>query len=415
MTPRLQSQRHPSHAHHIAGPVPFLNPTKAYVDAGNRQPQPAAESANGDAKAESSGTAPGVKPVAAPGVYHLWRSRDNRKGRHAVVVPPGEGREDGHGVVSHPSGSDTLRGLLRGLQKMVVRYPIWDVSYDVATIFTLGSVVWVFNGFFVWLPVQDPPTEFSGEVDSGGGITAFIGATIFEIGSVLLMFEAVNENRTDCFGWALEEALESRGSVQLRPNPASCSHHHVEKRSFITRKDSSGDTTRSWEWWPTAKELRTHYFREIGFLACFSQFIGATIFWIAGLTGLPPIYDALSVPVANGIYWLPQVVGGSGFIISGWLFMLETQPNWYTPAFGTLGWHIGFWNLIGAFGFTICGALGFASENESAAYASVLATFIGSWAFLLGSVIQWYESLDKYPITVGKGAMEKRGSPSGKE
>lgn len=36
------------------------------------------------------------------------------------------------------------------------------------------------------------------------------------------------------------------------------------------------------------------------------------------------------------------------------LFMLETQEKWYTPSFGTLGWHIGLWNLIGAFGFTVC-------------------------------------------------------------
>jgi hypothetical protein len=27
---------------------------------------------------------------------------------------------------------------LRGLRKMLVRYPVWDVSYDVAVIFTLG-------------------------------------------------------------------------------------------------------------------------------------------------------------------------------------------------------------------------------------------------------------------------------------
>lgn len=33
--------------------------------------------------------------------------------------------------------------------------------------------------------------------------------------------------------------------------------------------------------------------------------------------------------------------------------MLETQPKWYVPAFGVLGWHIGFWNLIGALGFTV--------------------------------------------------------------
>ena len=33
--------------------------------------------------------------------------------------------------------------------------------------------------------------------------------------------------------------------------------------------------------------------------------------------------------------------------------MLETQRKWYVPAFGVLGWHIGFWNLVGAIGFTV--------------------------------------------------------------
>jgi hypothetical protein len=78
-----------------------------------------------------------------------------------------------------------------------------------------------------------------------------------------------------------------------------------------------------------------------------------------------------------------KVVGGTGFIVSSWLFMLETQTTWYTPAPKVLGWHIGLWNLIGAFGFTICGALGFASHNEAASYASILSTFIGSLAFLV--------------------------------
>ena len=35
------------------------------------------------------------------------------------------------------------------------------------------------------------------------------------------------------------------------------------------------------------------------------------------------------------------------------LIMLETQRKWYEPAFGMLGWHIGFWNLVGAVGFTV--------------------------------------------------------------
>lgn len=78
-----------------------------------------------------------------------------------------------------------------------------------------------------------------------------------------------------------------------------------------------------------------------------------------------------------------QVVGGTGFIISSWLFMLETQSKWYVPAPKQLGWQIGFWNLVGALGFTLCGALGFASTNSACEIALTWATFIGSWAFLV--------------------------------
>lgn len=35
---------------------------------------------------------------------------------------------------------------------------------------------------------------------------------------------------------------------------------------------------RKWTWWPTWYELKTHYFKEVGFLACLSQMIGATVF-----------------------------------------------------------------------------------------------------------------------------------------
>ncbi|KAK7992488.1 hypothetical protein PG988_001282 [Apiospora saccharicola] len=360
----------------------------------------------------------------SPGVvFHVWQTRNNRKGRHAVAVhvpshPVGTGLE-------LPEATNAPKQILCGIGRMAMRYPVWDVSYDVAIMFTIGSVIWVVNGFFAWLPLQSPSSAFAGETTLGGGITAFIGATVFELGSVLLMLEAVNENRTDCFGWALEkevsaaaaaaattlaaeeEGRDDRPRLLLRPQPSRCVHHHRDKHSFLSSKLTSQvydeeRAKRTWEWWPKRHELTTHYLREIGFLACLSQFLGATVFWISGLTGLPPILAALSTPTTNGIFWLPQVVGGVGFIVSGCLFMLEVQTNWYTPAPRTLGWHIGLWNLVGALGFTACGALGFGSGDEGVEYASTLATFIGSWAFLIGSAIQWYESLDKYPVMLKK-------------
>ena len=156
---------------------------------------------------------------------------------------------------------------------------------------------------------------------------------------------------------------------------------------------------RSWVWFPPIQELKSHYLHELGFLACLAQLMGASVFWISGFTALPGVNNNLgSQGLLDGIYWVPQIIGGTGFIVSGTLFMLETQAHWYTPAFGTLGWHIGFWNLVGACGFTLCGALGPAYGNSGAEYEASLATFWGSWAFLIGSLIQWYESLDKHPV-----------------
>lgn len=82
-----------------------------------------------------------------------------------------------------------------------------------------------------------------------------------------------------------------------------------------------------------------------------------------------------------------QVIGGTGFIVSSLLFMLETQKKWWLPAPKVLGWHIGFWNFIGALGFTACGAVGFGGTRDAIQYASTLSTFIGSWAFLVSVLL----------------------------
>lgn len=104
-----------------------------------------------------------------------------------------------------------------------------------------------------------------------------------------------------------------------------------------SKSNPNSDNARTWTWFPTWHELKTHYIREIGFLACFFQLVGASIFWIAGFTSLPGINNILSPAGLDGAYWAPQVVGGTGFIISGLLFMLETQQKWYLPAPKVLG------------------------------------------------------------------------------
>ncbi len=345
---------------HISGPFSFLNPTTApYIHTGISKPVDPTDdlhSKSPDRFPDSEKAPRSKKEQGASDIHFQWRSRDNRKGRHALSVEP-DGSPDAKYLT--PKSTSSFTEVLKGIGRMFMQYPYWDISYLVAIMFALGSVVWVINAFFVWLPLVDPSTKFPGETGKAGGITAFIGATIFEIGSVFLMFEAVNENQPGCFGWALERALEG-GKMQVRADKEECSHHHRNRKNLVGKSDgelsplirpsylhsakektvkhstlspsstasdfsqdqspaqSSDAHGREWQWFPSWHDLTTHYVRELGFLACSAQFLGATIFWISGFTALPGIANKLtSQGLLDGVYWVPQIVGGTGFIVSG--------------------------------------------------------------------------------------------------
>ncbi|KAM0253096.1 hypothetical protein ACHAQJ_007418 [Trichoderma viride] len=405
---------------HAEGPFGFLNPTRAHFNhsafsAGSASDKTATPHESGD-DAEARHKPPkqdADSSVPAKNVRFLWRSRDNRKGRHPLLIQRPLPGEDAPFMT--PRRSSHPKEIFKTVIRTFTCYPIWDISWLVAFFFTWGSVVWVLNAFFVWLPLAAPSTEFDGEIYYGGGVTAFIGAIIFfEFGSILLIFEAINANNSGCFGWALESLVDSErsGSPRLRVVAARrhCHHHHQNRRNFVgkpsaatlaeARPDSNGvDGKKQWRWFPSWHDLRTHYMHELGFLASLAQLFGATVFGVSGFTALPGINNHLTPQWRlNAAYWIPQVVGGSGFILSSTLYMLETQQKWWKPAPHLLGWHIAAWNLVGAFGFTLSGALGMAFNNTGAQYEAGLATFWGSWAFLIGSYLQLYESLNKHPV-----------------
>ncbi|KIW97533.1 uncharacterized protein Z519_01117 [Cladophialophora bantiana CBS 173.52] len=404
------------------GPFSFLNPTRAHFNhSGSVSKVTSDDTAASHESVDNAADHEIPKRysesnVPAKNVRFLWRSRDNRKGRHPLLVQRPKPGEEAYFVT--PRRTSDPREVLKTVVKTFTSFPIWDISWLVAFIFTWGSVVWVLNGFFVWLPVVAPSTEFDGEIYYGGGVTAFIGAILFfETGSILLIFEAINANNTGCFGWAVEQLFDDddqkRGVARLRvvANRHHCHHHHQNRRNFVGRPSistvpeaqppSKGGklAKRAWQWFPSWHDLRTHYLHEFGFLAGSAQLFGATVFGISGITALPGIIDHLTPQWRlNAAYWIPQVIGGSGFIVSSTLYMLETQQKWYKPAPHLLGWHIAFWNLVGAFGFTLCGCLGMAYKNSGAQYQAGLATFWGSWAFLIGSYLQLFESLNKNPV-----------------
>lgn len=327
---------------HINAPFSFLNPTHAVfkptekyaLEGETERKRPEGEEEAPTETIEQDRKKQQQPPRAeADQIQYLWRSRDNRKGRHALQVRYHDEKDPTTKPrYQAPRKTSEFRSVLQGIWRMFSVFPYWNVSFLVAFVFTLGSVIWVINAFFVWLPLEDPSSAFPNESLTAGGVTAFIGATTFEIGSVLLMLEAVNENTAGCFGWALEQVLREETAEAITVvKPASedkCRHHHADRRVFVgsgrrrghsswTTVDAAGD--RTFTWFPSWTELKTHYLHELGFLASLAQLIGATIFWIAGFTGLPGIINHMSQRVTNGVYWVPQIVGGSLFITSGYV------------------------------------------------------------------------------------------------
>ncbi|KJX92914.1 hypothetical protein TI39_contig4555g00004 [Zymoseptoria brevis] len=229
-------------------PIPFLHPTQAiYSGLPQANPSPrkdtGAPSIDDVVAGESVFTCPADNRPLPGHVQYKWTSRDNRKGRHTLVVP----RASPHNV-STPPPTTTFKATLHGLWRMLTYYPYWDISYLVAVSFTLGSLVWVLNSFLVFLPLAIPRSKFPGEVLYGGGITAFIGVIIFEIGGALALLEAVNENRERCFGWAVARLYAGRknadgeddeddDAVRVIPVGDSCCDHDLTSPSLPVSPD----------------------------------------------------------------------------------------------------------------------------------------------------------------------------------
>ncbi|KAJ7598488.1 hypothetical protein C8J56DRAFT_848328 [Mycena floridula] len=177
-----------------------------------------------------------------------WTSRDHRKGRHLARSP-------------HSGQARKSPTMIQRIGHMT-RIEYWNISWWVAMAFTWGSVVWVVNGFIVFLPFCNSHVP---EMLDAGGWTAWVGATIFEFGSVFGMWEAWNRDDTVNFGWGVEKALypDSEAAVDTPP---------------VSEKEPTVPTRRQWKWFSTDRK----YWHEFGFLAAFAQLCAASIFWIAG-------------------------------------------------------------------------------------------------------------------------------------
>ncbi|KFG82236.1 integral membrane protein [Metarhizium anisopliae] len=400
----------------VAGPFGFLNPTTAIYDIqGNDRPGGDGADAAGITDTEGQERA-----------KVRWNARDYRKGRHILILPRAAP------LTSRLERSSNPHRILLGISRMFTLFPYWDVSWLVGVSFTIGCLLFVASGLFCWLPIAYPETQFPHEKLVAGGVSAFVGATLFQVGAVLLFLESYNDRAETQFGGAMEDLFANRLGIARRArdhgpkhfevgdpskqhlyrddsHPRSMSSgvlasaENIDDQRDAPRERSNGNdvngTGRHWQWWPSWHDVTTHYIYEIGFLASCTMSVGATVFYICGILGLPGIFDNLSDVALKGAYYFPYLLGGVLFAVSSVLYILETQPNWYTPQPFKIGWHVGVWNLIGSLGWTMAASFGYCRASWCV-YQNELTLIWASAAFSFGSALQWYESLDKYVVII---------------
>lgn len=270
-------------------------------------------------------------------VDYKWTSRNTRKGRHALLV--GE-RSMAHDVdYATPEATDGLKPTLRGLWRMLTKFPWDDLSFLTAVSFVSGCVLLVVNASLSVLPLLDPGIQLSRKAVIAQACLTFIGCTLFLTSSLLSWLEAVNANREGCFGWSTEQTVHGSSdynegmalgiTTRLVPDESCSSHYDYrvpEKRpeqccasDGSAIQQNKGDKPTGLRLFPTLHELRTDYIYDLGFGACSTLFLSSVIYWITALASL--VVAILKVETAPWIRAL-QLIAALGFAVASAIFAL---------------------------------------------------------------------------------------------
>lgn len=348
-------------------------------------------------------------------IAYKWTSRNNRKGLHSLALSPST-RSFEH--LLPPYYKSNSRWIMHNLRRMCTCFPFWDLSFLIAIFSTGGSLAWLINGLIIWMPTSDSASELPGQVTYGGGILAFCAVLLFLGNGCLALLESINEKRSQCFGWQVQEQSSYDNAPVVIIRPGACQHYHAKKDYFVGHETDyqtsyeqsptsssltlaekiSARAQVTCSWLPSWHEFKTHYCRDLGFLAAVTQLAATTVYALSSIPRLPGIYGLLSTTLAEGLLYGPKGVGGCLVAVSATFVMLESQYYWLVPRPQVIGWQIGFWTFAGALGFMVGSWLSFCAEDW-ASYQSGLSTLWGSACFLIASLLSWYESLAKFPIT----------------
>jgi hypothetical protein len=257
----------------VTGPIRFLNPTLAsfnYIGSAVHRID-----SEGSEYIERESEQAWDNGVFAKTVEYAWSSRNNRKGRHALVI-----REYWPGKQRPTSQLTGPRAVVPGIRRMFMTFPFRDVSFINAIAFVVGCVTLVANAFLSFLPMVQQKFQSPRGLIYLQAALSFLGSACFVCASSLAFLEAINAQKGGCFGWKAQQLsyadsddtnVEAEFITRLTPD-GQCEHHHSSTRRAFGYTKASEDEERGvehdeedvWVWFPTPREFRTLFVYEIG-------------------------------------------------------------------------------------------------------------------------------------------------------
>ncbi|KAK8128130.1 hypothetical protein PG984_009238 [Apiospora sp. TS-2023a] len=318
-----------------------------------------------------------------------------------------------HEVTEVESLGDDPPDFLDQAFRMFSIYPVRDLNWVVAIVFVIGSVVFTIGAVFQLLPVSDPTfVPFPLQLELAVPLCTLLGAAMFLIAGTFALIASFNVDNGEFKihirdpkyyhrkykDMGLDHGVrDENGDVEklsgsklekIGTNASVSSTNSWNSGEKIYRPALIGD--KNWVWWPTnfGKVFRTLAF-QLGFM----QFVGGSILSISVAPGFPGVLS-MTDPLAP-IIWVftPLVVGSSFFVVANAILIITSQNHWYKPALTSAPWQAAFWSFLGAIGFFGTGFFLFLSDPLMSSWSN----FLGSVAFLIGAIIQWYDLMAFHP------------------
>lgn len=247
-------------------------------------------------------------------------------------------------------------------RKMYTIFPYRDPIWLVAVVFAVGSLDLVINAFFDLIPQINEELQFKTNETIAIPTTVLIGSVLFFVAGIFDTFGALNADR---------------GTLET----------NKEDQKVTYRPALLGSL--EFKWVPSWVKLWELTMTNLAFQAGLIVLFGGVIFMFAGIVDFPEVISEEDPSFATIVFG-PQIIHGALFLLANAMLAISEQERWYKPKWWDADWQGAFLNTVGGFGFMMAGFFLFGKDNLSSAVAAL----VGSWAFLIGSLIRWYVVMD---------------------